>query len=217
MRRYSVKEIFGPTLQGEGPHTGQSCYFLRLAGCNAWDGRAETKASSACTYCDTDFRDGKIMSAEKISDELRNCGVKLTGLLPGLVITGGEPSLQLDTHLMNTLCCMFSWIDIETNGTRKLNIPLSDKIYIICSPKAIVGQPVIIDQVYAWKVLIPDQISFLPLALASNRPVYVQPVVDADGFDGSYYKQALMECFDICKKYPKVRLSLQTHKIIGLR
>ena len=64
--RYQVKAIFGPTLQGEGLHAGAPCVFLRLAGCNAWDGRAETRANSACPYCDTDFRGGELLDMEEI-------------------------------------------------------------------------------------------------------------------------------------------------------
>ena len=216
MKRYSVKECFGPTLQGEGLHTGQACIFLRMASCNAWDGKQSTKATSACPYCDTDFNNGTLMTAQDIAGVLKQLSLAAPSPMLGLVITGGEPALQIDHELMAALCCMFAWIDVETNGTRPLRIPLSDKVYVICSPKKVQGEPIVLQQVAAWKLLIPHQLEFLPMALASNCPVYVQPVVMRT-FDDDDYKQALALCTDLCFQYPKIRLSLQTHKILGLR
>ena len=71
--RYQVKEIFGPTVQGEGPNQGKPCVFLRFSGCNAWDGRAETRAASACPYCDTDFLAASLWTAQKLSPGLKIC------------------------------------------------------------------------------------------------------------------------------------------------
>ena len=121
MSNYRVKEIFGPTLQGEGLHAGWPCVFLRLSGCNAWDGRPETRAASACPYCDTDFRGGDQLACGEIIDRL----LQQTGdpqAQPerlGCVLTGGEPLLQADAELLQALVDHFAWVDIETNGTRE--------------------------------------------------------------------------------------------------
>jgi len=112
---YRVKELFGPTIQGEGLHAGMPCVFVRLAGCNAWDGRPESRAASACPYCDTDFRGGSAM-------DLATLMAGLTALLPavpmGCVLSGGEPLLQADAQLLAALGASFAWVDVETNGTR---------------------------------------------------------------------------------------------------
>ena len=106
MSTYRVKEIFGPTLQGEGLHAGMPCVFLRLTGCNAWDGRPETRAASACPYCDTDFRGGEALDVSTIMDRL----AALTPKTNGCVLTGGEPLLQADEALLSALGKAFAWV-----------------------------------------------------------------------------------------------------------
>lgn len=208
---YRVRSVFGPTLQGEGPRAGAPCLFLRLAGCNAWDGRAETRAASACPYCDTDFRGGEELALDAIL-------ARLDALAPGarhlgLVLTGGEPLLQADAALLMALGARFPWVDIESNGTRACP-PRPANVQLVVSPKAVPGQPVVA-AADAWKVLIPDQESFLERALASGAPVWVQPTCPDGGPDGPAYRAALARCLALCLDRG-CRLSLQLHKQLGI-
>jgi 7-carboxy-7-deazaguanine synthase len=211
---YAVKSIFGPTLQGEGLNQGRPCLFLRLAGCNAWDGRAETRAASACPYCDTDFRGGERLDLATI---LARLDARKTGVPGsehwGLVLTGGEPLLQADATLLAALGTRFPWIDIETNGTRVCP-PRPAHVRISCSPKAIAGQPIVVEPDW-WKILIPDQESFLPQALSSGRPVFLQPTCPDSGPQGQAYRAALDRCLQLCFAHG-CRLSVQIHKVIGI-
>lgn len=207
---YRVKEIFGPTIQGEGLHAGMPCLFVRLAGCNAWDGRAETRAASACPYCDTDFRGGEALTADAI---LARLAALRTSPALGCVLTGGEPLLQADEHLLAVLGSAFPWVDIETNGTRACP-PRPATVHISCSPKAIAGQPVVVDPDW-WKILIPDQEAFLERALASGRPVFVQPTCPDAGAAGPVYADHLHRCLSLCTQRG-CRLSVQLHKYVGV-
>jgi 7-carboxy-7-deazaguanine synthase len=213
MITYRVKSIFGPTIQGEGLHAGMPCLFLRLAGCNAWDGRPETRAASACPYCDTDFRGGEALTWEQID-------ARLSALLPGgapptlgCVLTGGEPLLQADADLLARLGARFAWVDIETNGTRPCP-PRPANVAISCSPKQVTGQAVVVEPDW-WKVLIPDQERFLERALASGKPVFVQPTCPDAGPDGPAYRANVARCLELC--YARgCRVSLQLHKYLGV-
>ena len=205
MRRYQVKSLFGPTLQGEGLHAGMPCLFLRLAGCNAWDGRPEKRATSACPYCDTDFLGGEPLDAAAISERLAalvpesgpgpgRSGRGSTGTL-GLVLTGGEPLLQADGELLATLGAAFRWVDIETNGTRPCPVRPAN-VFISCSPKRIAGQEVVVEADW-WKVLIPDQESFLERALASGKPVYVDSQVSQNASNHTLYSGGCIVCLNL--------------------
>ncbi len=210
---YRVKSIFGPTLQGEGLHTGMPCLFLRLAGCNAWDGRPETRAASACPYCDTDFLGGEALELEVIVTRLRALLPSTPDSRFGVVLTGGEPLLQADGLLLLELAERFAWIDIETNGTRRCPVH-PDNVFISCSPKAISNQPILVDPDW-WKILVPDQVAFLTVALASGKPVFVQPTCPDGGPSGPKYEQNLRRCIELCYRHG-CRLSLQMHKYIGV-
>jgi organic radical activating enzyme len=211
---YRVKSIFGPTLQGEGLHSGMPCVFVRLAGCNAWDGRPETRSASACPYCDTDFRGGDALALEPILARLREL---VPGSAPrasyGCVLTGGEPLLQADEALLRALGEAFAWVDIETNGTRACP-PRPHNVFVSCSPKAVRNQPVVVEPDW-WKVLVPDQESFIERALKSGKPVFVQPTCPDDGPNGGRYQANLRKCLDLCLK-KGCRMSLQTHKYLGI-
>jgi organic radical activating enzyme len=206
---YRVKEIFGPTIQGEGLHAGMSCMFVRLAGCNAWDGRVETRAASACPYCDTDFRGGETLTLDAIMDRLA------AGRRPGhgCVLTGGEPLLQADAALLAALGAAFPWVDIETNGTR-LCPPRPGNVYISCSPKIVAGQPVTVEPDW-WKILVPAQEQFLDAAMASGKPVFVQPTCPDGGPSGAAYESSLRRCIALCLERG-CRLSVQLHKYLGV-
>lgn len=210
MSGYAVKEVFGPTIQGEGLHAGMPCLFVRLAGCNAWDGRPETRAASACPYCDTDFRGGERLDLPTLLARLADLS---TDRRLGIVLTGGEPLLQADAALIAALAARAAWVDIETNGTR----PCPERpgnVHVSCSPKAVRGQPVVVEPDW-WKILIPDQRGFLDRALASGRPVFVQPTCPDSGPSGPDYQANLAECLRLC--YGRgCRLSLQLHKYAGV-
>ncbi len=209
---YRVKEVFGPTIQGEGLHAGQACMFLRLAGCNAWDGRPESRAASACPYCDTDFRGGEMMDLDAIISRLAS-GRTVAGTSLGCVLSGGEPLLQADSELLAALGQVFAWVDVETNGTRPCP-PRPANVCVSCSPKAVRGQPIVVQPDW-WKVLIPDQQGFLDMALASGQPVFVQPTCPDSGPDGPAYAANLARCIQLCIQRG-CRLSLQLHKYAGV-
>jgi 7-carboxy-7-deazaguanine synthase len=213
MRQYAVKEIFGPTLQGEGLHAGMPCVFVRLAGCNAWDGRPETRALSACPYCDTDFRGGDLLDVDTIIQRLTQERRKTSPAL-GCVLTGGEPLLQADAALLSALGQQFTWVDIETNGTRVCP-PRPANVFISCSPKTIAGQPIVVEPDW-WKILVPAQEHFLTTALSSGKTVFVQPTCPDEGPTGKDYEQNLARCLELCFTHG-CRLSLQQHKYLGLR
>ncbi len=213
---YRVKSIFGPTLQGEGLHAGMPCVFLRLAGCNAWDGRPETRAASACPYCDTDFRGGENLDWAAID-------ARFTALLSGIegraargygcVLTGGEPLLQADTALFQHLAWRFAWVDIETNGTRPCP-PRPANVFLSCSPKVIRATTIEVEPDW-WKILIPDQDIFLDRALANGKPVFVQPTCPDSGPHGAIYEANAKLCLDLC--YARgCRMSIQLHKYLGI-
>jgi organic radical activating enzyme len=214
---YRVKEIFGPTLQGEGMHAGMPCLFVRLTGCNAWDGRPETRAISACPYCDTDFRGGDTLTSAEILTRLQALRPSANDQVPtaniGCVLTGGEPLLQADAELLTALGDAFTWVDIETNGTRVCP-PRPANVFISCSPKRLDGQPVIVEPDW-WKVLIPDQEVFLSHALASGKPVFVQPTCPDGGPSGERYQANVQRCLDLCFTHG-CRLSLQQHKYLAI-
>jgi organic radical activating enzyme len=212
---YRVKAIFGPTLQGEGPHAGRPCLFLRLAGCNAWNGQTATRAGSACPYCDTDFVGGKpralaevLVALEALAPAGRRAGLEL-----GCVLSGGEPLLQADAALLAALGRRFAWVDIETNGTRRCPRRPAN-VFVSCSPKCIRGQRLVVEADW-WKILVPDQESFLRRALASGKPVFVQPTCPDSGPKGAEYRRHLRRCLGFCYRHG-CRLSLQLHKYLGL-
>ena len=211
MKHYRVKEIFGPTLQGEGQHAGRSCLFVRLSGCNAWDGRPETRADSACPYCDTDFFGGDAMDLDAILAQLHSLHPALDKI--GCVLTGGEPLLQADLFLIEALASACAWVDIETNGTQ-LCPQRPENVFISCSPKKIPLQEVQIKPNW-WKILIPDQIGFLEMALETALPVYVQATCPDAGLESATYKKNLAQCIELCHTHG-CQLSLQQHKYLDL-
>ncbi len=216
MGSYRVKAIFGPTLQGEGLHAGMPCLFLRLAGCNAWDGRPETRARSSCPYCDTDFLGGEALDAPGILARLAALPRPVsapTARPIGLVLSGGEPLLQADRELLFALGAAYPWVDVETNGTRACP-PRPENVFISCSPKRIPGAEVVVEPDW-WKVLIPDQQGFLARALTGTVPVFVQPTCPDGGPSGQTYHRNLAACLALCYRHG-CRLSLQSHKYLGI-
>ena len=201
---YTVKEIF-PSLQGEGIQTGRKAVFLRFTGCNLWTGRDLDRSKAVCAFCDTDFVGGTpFADAAGLAQTVAQCW---NGDGPRLVvITGGEPALQIDSALIDALHRLHFQIAIETNGT----LPLPDGLDWICvSPKA--GTELAIRQGDELKVVFP-QPGLDPVGLESLDFTHflLQPM------DGPNQPDALRQTIDYCLHHPIWRLSLQTHKMIGL-
>ncbi|CAN5129391.1 7-carboxy-7-deazaguanine synthase [soil metagenome] len=209
---YAVKETF-LTVQGEGGQAGRPAVFLRFAGCNLWNGLERDRASAVCSFCDTDFvgtdgdGGGKFTSAEALADQVASMWRGREGDPKLVVCTGGEPLLQLDAPLVAALKARGFDIALETNGT--LAVP--DGIDWICvSPKA--DAPVVqtsgqeLKLVYPQAAAMPDRFE----TLAFER-FWLQPM---DGPDQRANTEAAL---DYCLTHPQWRLSVQTHKYIGVR
>jgi len=209
---YAVKEIFF-TLQGEGAQTGRAAVFCRFAGCNLWSGRAADRATAICRFCDTEFvgtdgpGGGKFDSAEALAATVERKWPADSGLGKRFVVcTGGEPLLQLDANLIAALhTCDFE-IAVETNGT----VAAPEGVDWLCvSPKA--GTELKQRSGDELKLVYPqagaDPMDFEALAF---RHFFLQPM---DGPErAANTEQALRYCLD----HPRWRLSLQTHKFLGI-
>lgn len=208
---YSVKEIFY-TLQGEGANAGTPAVFCRFAGCNLWTGREEDRAKATCQFCDTDFvgtdgaGGGKFETA---ADLAFACKLALGGVTgPGLVVlTGGEPMLQIDQALIDALHDEGFAIAVETNGT----LPVPDDIDWICvSPKAGADLKQTrgdeLKLVYPQATLLPDAVRELDF-----DHYFLQPM------DGPAQAANTQAAISYCKSNPPWRLSVQTHKVLGIR
>jgi 7-carboxy-7-deazaguanine synthase (Cx14CxxC type) len=208
---YAVKEIFY-TLQGEGAQTGRPAVFCRFAGCNLWTGRESDRASAVCQFCDTDFvgldgeGGGRFDSAAALAD-----AVALTwaggGGRPLVVCTGGEPLLQLDAPLVEALHERGFEIAVETNGTQN---PPPDLDWICVSPKA--GAPLKLQVGNELKLVFPQ---------AGAEPERFE-ALDFDHFflqpmDGPHVRENTSAALAYCLAHPRWRLSLQTHKLLGIR
>ncbi|MEY2571145.1 MAG: 7-carboxy-7-deazaguanine synthase [Acidimicrobiaceae bacterium] len=208
---YLVKEAFF-TLQGEGANTGRAAVFCRFAGCNLWSGREEHRASAVCRFCDTDFvgtdgdGGGRYATAGALADHL---AARWGGDGdPFVVCTGGEPLLQLDVALVDALHERSCRIAVETNGTQ---VPPPGIDWICVSPKA-GALPLALDHGDELKVVWPQAgIDLLALESLDFAHRFVQPM------DGPDVDAATRACVDWCLEHPRWRLSLQTHKQLGIR
>jgi 7-carboxy-7-deazaguanine synthase (Cx14CxxC type) len=204
---YTVKEIFY-TLQGEGANTGRPAVFLRFAGCNLWSGREEDRSSAVCQFCDTDFLGGaKFASAELLAEEVAGQWFGNGTSRRFVVITGGEPLLQLDHPLIDSLHALGFEIAIETNGT----IDAPEGLDWICvSPKA--GTVIRQRSGNELKIVYPQQgLSPQELERLKFDHFFVQPM------DGPDIEQNTQLAARYCLEHPRWRLSLQTHKLLGIR
>jgi 7-carboxy-7-deazaguanine synthase (Cx14CxxC type) len=216
---YTVKELF-PTLQGEGTHTGRAAVFCRFAGCNLWSGREEDRATAVCKFCDTDFvgsdgdGGGKFETAQDLANAIESSW-KSTSAGPQqryVVFTGGEPLLQLDEQLIEQLHQKGFEVAIETNGTIKVPKGVD---WVCVSPK--VGSDLIVLQANELKLVIPQEgQDSLEKLLArfekmDYRNRFLQPM------DGANLKINTELAISLCQKRPLWRLSLQSHKLIGIR
>ncbi|OWS70894.1 7-carboxy-7-deazaguanine synthase [Polynucleobacter campilacus] len=216
---YTVKELF-PTLQGEGAHAGRAAVFCRFAGCNLWSGREEDRATATCKFCDTDFvgsdgdGGGKFETAQDLVNAIESSWTS-TSAGPQqryVVLTGGEPLLQLDEELIEKLHQKGFEIAIETNGTIKVPKGVD---WVCVSPKA--GSDLIVLQANELKLVIPQEgHDSLEKLLArfekmDYRNRFLQPM------DGANLKINTELAISLCQKRPLWRLSLQSHKLIGIR
>jgi 7-carboxy-7-deazaguanine synthase (Cx14CxxC type) len=207
---YAVKEIF-LTLQGEGVQSGSRAVFLRFAGCNLWSGREDDRASAQCRFCDTDFvgtdgeGGGKFASADALARAVESAwGAGSEARL--VVITGGEPMLQLDPALVDALHERGFRVAVETNGT----LPAVGGLDWVCvSPKA--GTDVVQRSGDELKLVWPQEgIDPAELEGWDFRHFLVQPMDGADG------KAAVDAAVRLAMERPRWRLTLQSHKVVGL-
>lgn len=207
MKKYQVKAIFGPTIQGEGSAAGTVVKFLRLAGCNRWTGLPEHKPAAVCNFCDTDFRGGEPLTAAEIITRL-----DALGSCRRIVISGGEPTLQIDEPLLLELRKAGYWLNLETNGSRALGDLHRHFSHITMSPKQGMAET-LLERCTDLKVLYPPIRPDITPATFEGFPSvhrYLQPVWRESADEST--KQAL----EFMYANPVWRLSLQTHKILGV-
>jgi 7-carboxy-7-deazaguanine synthase len=206
---YKVKEIYY-TIQGEGYHTGRAAVFCRFSGCNLWSGLEKDRDTAICKFCDTDFwgmdgRHGGKYSGHDLAQAIINEWPS-SDTHPFVVITGGEPALQMDNALVDTFHKHNIEIAIETNGT----LALPDSIDWVCvSPKA--DTEIVVTKGNELKLVYP-QIENLPSQYESLKfeHFYLQPLDDV------HQSKHIKSCMDYVRENPMWKLSLQTHKILGI-
>jgi 7-carboxy-7-deazaguanine synthase len=208
---YQVKEIFY-TLQGEGANAGTPAVFCRFAGCNLWSGREQDRATAQCKFCDTDFvgtdgtLGGKFSTAVGLADLIgaqwpANAGHRF------VVFTGGEPLLQVDTDLIAAMHALGFRIAVETNGTIAAPAGID---WICVSPKA--GTEWVQREGHELKVVWPQTgIDLNLMAEARFDHKFLQPM------DNVLQKENTQDCIEQCLANPVWRLSVQTHKVTGIR
>lgn len=206
-KMYSVKEIYY-TLQGEGFHSGRPAVFCRFSGCNLWTGREEDRDKAICQFCDTEFvgtdgvNGGKYNAAELV--------IQIKSLFPGpdcfVVCTGGEPGLQIDDELVKTFHESNIEIAIETNGTVELPVGID---WITMSPKA--NTEIVIQAGNELKIVYPQSnIKPQDFEQYAFEHFFVQPM------DSPAYEDNLKQSINFVKENPNWKLSVQTHKQIGI-
>ena len=208
---YTVKELFY-TLQGEGAQAGRAAVFCRFAGCNLWTGREQDRATAVCTFCDTDFvgvgpDGGKFRTAGALADAVAGRWPGGAGGRPYVVCTGGEPLLQLDAAAVAALHARGFEVAVETNGTQA---PPPGLDWICVSPK--MGAPLALTHGDELKLVYPqergDPAQFEGLDF---RHFFLQPM------DGPRVLENTAAAVRYCLAHPRWRLSVQTHKVVGIR
>ena len=210
---YTVKEIFY-TLQGEGANTGRAAVFCRFSGCNLWTGRESDRVDAVCTFCDTDFvgvgpDGGKFPDAEALAAAVETAWRPAIdkGAERFVVCTGGEPLLQLDEKAVEALHRRGFRVAVETNGTQ----PAVAGIDWICvSPKASAGLVLThgdeLKLVYPQETAMPERFAGLGFS-----HFFLQPM------DGPSLAETTQAAIAYCLDHPQWRLSVQTHKVAGIR
>jgi 7-carboxy-7-deazaguanine synthase len=220
---YTVKEIFY-TLQGEGANAGRAAVFCRFAGCNLWTGREQDRHRAVCRFCDTDFvgvgpDGGRFASPVALADAVAQRWEAGTGMLPDVawttgvaplvVCTGGEPLLQLDAPAVDALHAAGFEVAVETNGTQPAPPGLD---WICVSPKA--NAPLVLTEGDELKLVYPQtEPEAQPERFAglSFRHFFLQPM------DGPAVAENTEAAIAYCLAHPRWRLSVQTHKVVGIR
>ena len=217
---YSVKEIFY-TLQGEGSHAGRPAVFCRFAGCNLWSGREADRATAVCRFCDTDFvgahglGGGKFADAAELAERIASFWPATPAGAQGqrfVVITGGEPMLQLDVALIDALHAQGFEIAVESNGTIAAPAGID---WVCISPKA--GSEVVQRSGDELKLVWPQPAEplaghgFADIGQWDFDHFLLQPLDDPDA---DRHREA---CIAQVMKHPRWRLTLQTHKMLGLK
>ena len=209
-----VKEIFY-SLQGEGHHAGRPAVFCRFAGCNLWSGRETDRKKATCQFCDTEFRGGTHYQEQELINAIVSCWLekpeladcansKHAGGRAFVVLTGGEPALQITSSFISNLCKAGFSVAVETNGT----IPLPEGVYwITVSPKH--GSDLKVTKGHELKVVWPQSFDLEDLEKLDFRYFYLQPM------DGN--PEATQLTLNQVLARPKWWLSLQTHKQLGIR
>lgn len=208
---YFIKEVYY-SIQGEGYYTGRPAVFCRFSGCNLWSGLEKDRETAVCKFCDTDFigsdgpGGGIFNNAEELADYISQIWPKNSNLSPFCVCTGGEPLLQLDQPLVDALHSKHIEIAIETNGTR---MP-PDKIDWICvSPK--IGAKLILTSGNELKLIHPQSSQNPEQYINLDfKYFFLQPM------DGPNLKKNTKQAMEYCRAHPLWRLSLQTHKFLGI-
>jgi 7-carboxy-7-deazaguanine synthase len=209
---YSVKEIFY-TLQGEGANAGRPAVFCRFAGCNLWSGREEDRTTAVCQFCDTDFvgtdgtLGGKFTTAQALAERIAAQWPAADSAHRFVVMTGGEPLLQVDVELIDALHARGFQIAVETNGSIAAPAGID---WVCVSPKA--GAPWVQKSGHELKVVWPQAgLDLDALEAADFAHRYLQPM------DNVLRSSNTELCIQQCMQRPAWRLSLQTHKITGIR
>ena len=208
---YAVKEIF-LTLQGEGAHAGRASVFCRFSGCNLWTGREQDRAEATCQFCDTDFvgmdgtLGGRYPDAEKLADTITAQWVGPSDNRY-VVLTGGEPLLQVDAELIDALHARGFEIGVETNGTVT---PPEGIDWICVSPKA--GAELVVHSGHELKLVYPQ-----PQAMPEKFEGLTFERFSLQPMDGPDAISNTADAVDYCLRHPQWRLSVQTHKALGIR
>jgi 7-carboxy-7-deazaguanine synthase len=208
---YTVKEIFY-TLQGEGANTGRPAVFCRFSGCNLWTGREQDRAAAVCNFCDTDFvgigpDGGKLATSAELAAAVDAQWPRTSGGRRLVVCTGGEPLLQLDQAAVDALHERGFEVAVETNGTQHAPPGID---WICVSPKA--GAPLRLTRGNELKLVFP-QPELPPSAVESLEfeQFFLQPM------DGPNAPANTRLALEYCLAHPRWRLSIQTHKLLGIR
>ena len=208
---YTVKEIFY-TLEGEGANPGRPAVFCRFSGCNLWTGREADRATAICDFCDTDFvgvgaDGGKFATPDALAEAVASRWPRHEGGRPFVVCTGGEPLLQLDGPAIDALHARGFEVAVETNGTIG---PPPGLDWICVSPKA--RAPLVLGRGNELKLVFP-QPNQDPASLESLEfeHFFLQPM------DGPHLAEHTRAAMEYCLAHPRWKLSLQTHKLLGIR
>lgn len=223
---YRVKEVFY-TLQGEGAHAGRPAVFCRFSKCNLWNGREDSRQTAVCNFCDTDFvgtdgQNGGLYSAAELTARIVSLWPDISQGQPYVVCTGGEPLLQLDEPLIDALHQAGFTIGVETNGT----LPAPAGIDWLCvSPKG--RSEIVLTECDELKLVYP-QADAMPERFSnlSAHHYYLQPLADyrpqllvSDRNEGALEglnKDHTAAAVAYCLAHPRWKLSLQTHKLLGI-